>query len=134
MLSKTAVVFLGLLAFAAALEADNTDVGEARDGTITLSGGSSNIWYNLIYVLPILAAIILLDFAIFGTFATRADKLNPVSQFFYHARQGLANIRNRNTRRYFRQQPPHRPQYPAGQFQSRSSQETGAPDHKLVTR
>lgn len=90
----TAAIFVLVLASASAT---SSEVGEARDGTITLSGSNGNtFWYNAIYVIPILIAIILLDFAIFGTFATRSDELNPVSKFFYHAREGLEVVRHRN--------------------------------------
>ena len=81
----------------ALLEASSTSV-QARDGTISLSGGSGNsFWTNALYIVPLLAAIIILDFAIFGTFATRSDELNPVSQFFFKAKEGLHIIRNRNS-------------------------------------
>ena len=139
-ISKRTLVLLCLVSVATAFEVTNindvnTDVGAARDGTITLSGGSNNIWYNLVYVIPILLAIILLDFAIFGTFATRADSLNPVSRFFYQARIGLANIRNRN-RRYYQQRQHLRPYYGQGynnqQFRARLSE--AEPEHKVVER
>ena len=72
---------------------------ESKTGTISLSGSdTSSFLSNAIYVVPVLIFIILLDFAIFGAFATRSDDLNPVSNFFYHARRGLQIIRDRSGR------------------------------------
>ena len=92
-----------LLATAPLSEASpDSEVSEtARTGTINLSGGTNSDFYTgLIYIIPILLAIIVLDFAIFGTFATRSDDLNPISQFFYHAREGLHILRSRPRRPY----------------------------------
>ena len=77
--------------------ADTSDLaGEPRTGTINLSGSTgTDFYYNLLFIIPIVIAIILLDFAIFGAFATRSDELNPISRFFYHAREGLAILRSR---------------------------------------
>ena len=72
---------------------------QARDGTISLNGNNA-WWTGAIYIVPILLIIVLLDFAIFGTFASRADELNPVSKFFFHARNGLHLLRNKRRRQY----------------------------------
>ena len=81
-----------------------TDVyGEPRDGTLTLSGDNSNYWQSAAILVPILIIIIVLDFAIFGTFASRSDDLNPVSNFFFHARNGLQNLRNRRRHHHYQQ-------------------------------
>ena len=72
---------------------------QARDGTISLNG-NNQWWTGALYIVPILVIIVLLDFAIFGTFASRADELNPVSKFFFHARNGLHLLRNKRRRQY----------------------------------
>jgi len=72
---------------------------QGRDGTISLNGNNA-WWTGAIYIVPILLIIVLLDFAIFGTFASRADELNPVSKFFFHARNGLHLLRNKRRRQY----------------------------------
>ena len=84
------------------INAESTDVEQERSGTLQLSGSStSNTYvYSALLILPVLAIIILLDFAIFGTFARRADELNPVSNFFYHVRRGLHISQNKYRRRY----------------------------------
>jgi hypothetical protein len=85
-----------LLTSVASTKADNSEV-QARDGTLTLSGGNNNnnMWTSALYLIPVLFLIVVLDFAIFGTFASRSDELNPVSRFFFHARNGLAILRHR---------------------------------------
>lgn len=65
-----------------------------RQATLQLDG-DNNYLYSALILVPIILAIVVLDFAIFGTFASRSDELNPVSRFFFHARNGLQNIRNR---------------------------------------
>ena len=90
-------VFL-LSTFAQASEEQNSAV-QARDGSITLNG-NNQWWTGALYIVPILIIIVLLDFAIFGTFASRADELNPVSRFFFHARNGLHLLRNKRRRQY----------------------------------
>ena len=87
-----------LSTFAQASEEQNSAV-QARDGSITLNG-NNQWWTGAIYIVPILIIIVLLDFAIFGTFASRADELNPVSRFFFHARNGLHLLRNKRRRQY----------------------------------
>merc|ERR1711936_528846 len=55
---------------------------EDKSGSLTLSNTNTNSFLsNAIYVVPVLLAIILVDFAIFGAFASRSDDLNPVSNF-----------------------------------------------------
>ena len=91
--------FLASVLLLSCVNATDTQMETARTGTINLSGGTNNdLASGLIYIIPILLAIIVLDFAIFGTFATRSDELNPVSKFFFHAREGLHILRNRRTR------------------------------------
>ena len=80
--------------------AESTDV-EGRSGTLQLSGTDSDTYlYSAFLIIPVLFIIILLDFAIFGTFARRADELNPVSNFFYHVRRGLHISQAKYKRRY----------------------------------
>merc|ERR1712048_369302 len=73
---------------------------EGRDGTITLNDGSNSYIQSALIIIPILIIIVVLDFAIFGTFASRSDELNPISHFFFHARNGLQNLRNRRRHGY----------------------------------
>ena len=81
--------------------AESTDVTEGRTSTLQLSGSNSNTYlYSALLIIPVLAVIVLLDFAIFGTFARRADELNPVSNFFYHVRRGLHISQAKYRRRY----------------------------------
>ena len=68
---------------------------ERRQATLQLDG-DNNYLYSALILIPIVLVIVFLDFAIFGTFASRSDELNPVSRFFFHARNGLQNIRNRH--------------------------------------
>ncbi len=90
------IIAFVLLASSCVSASEETEVGEARTGTINLSGSNGNtIYYNLLYVIPVIIAIILLDFAIFGTFASRSYEMNPISRFFYKALEGLSIIRNR---------------------------------------
>jgi len=82
---------------------------ESKSGTISLSGSdTTSLFSNAIYVVPVLIFIILLDFAIFGAFATRSDDLNPVSNFFYHARRGLQIVREKSA---IPRRPYHRHRY-----------------------
>ena len=95
-----AVFLLSISAQLAQAEAEeNSAALQARDGTISLNG-NNQWWTGALYIVPILVIIVLLDFAIFGTFASRADELNPVSKFFFHARNGLHLLRNKRRRQY----------------------------------
>ena len=68
----------------------------SRTATVDLSStATSNIAANMVYIVPVLIFIIILDFAIFGTYANRSDKLNPISDFFYHVRRGATIVRNK---------------------------------------
>ena len=100
----TAVFLLNTLM----VDAQDTNEIKARDGSITLNG-NNQWWTGAIYIIPILIVIVILDFAIFGTFASRADELNPVSRFFFHARNGLHLLRNKKRRQY-QEQYYHRQQ------------------------
>jgi len=104
---------LPILAIETELKEDLTEVSsltpESKSGTISLSGSdTTSLFSNAIYVVPVLIFIILLDFAIFGAFATRSDDLNPVSNFFYHARRGLQIVREKSARP---RRPYHRHRY-----------------------
>jgi len=71
-------------------------IAEDKSGSLTLSNTNTNSFLsNAIYVVPVLIAIILVDFAIFGAFASRSDDLNPISNFFYHVKRGLSIIQDR---------------------------------------
>jgi len=97
-----ALIF-SLLAFNL-VKADTEVSKEGRDGTITLNDGSNSYIQSALIIIPILVVIIVLDFAIFGTFASRSDELNPISHFFFHARNGLQSLRNKR-----RHGPYHHP-------------------------
>ena len=92
-------LILSLLAFNLVKAEDTTEV-EGRDGTITLNDGSNSYWQSALI-------ISMLDFAIFGTFASRSDELNPISHFFFHARNGLQSLRNRRRHGYNPYHPDH---------------------------
>jgi len=77
----------------------NLPEAESKSGTISLSGSdTTSLFSNAIYIVPVLIFIILLDFAIFGAFASRSDELNPVSNFFFHAKRGLQIVREKSGR------------------------------------
>ena len=84
--------FLAILCLAGLASAHDI---ERRQATLQLDG-DNNYLYSALILVPIVLVILVLDFAIFGTFASRSDELNPVSRFFFHARNGLQNIRNRH--------------------------------------
>ena len=66
---------------------------EERAGSISLNNSdASTLLGNAIYIVPVLIFIIILDFAIFGTYASRTDDLNPISDFFYHVRRGFGIV------------------------------------------
>ena len=99
-------MFLSLAAIICLLQIQNTNAEsttdvEGRTSTVQLSGSNSNTYlYSALLIVPVLAIIVLLDFAIFGTFARREDELNPVSNFFYHVRRGLHISNEKYRRRY----------------------------------
>ncbi len=81
-------------AAAAAAEGGASEVEPRFWSTVPLTGDNSNsVYYTFLFFIPIVVALVLLDFAIFGTFASRGDNLNPVSRFFFHAREGLDKVR-----------------------------------------
>jgi len=87
-------------------------VGEEKSGSFTLTDGStSNFLSNAVFVVPILIAIIFVDFAIFGAFANRSDELNPVSDFFYHVKRGLSIVRDRSSPQSPYGRPHHHNRY-----------------------
>merc|ERR1712020_617599 len=85
---------------------------EAKNGALTISDGTTTSFLsNAIYVVPVLIAIILVDFAIFGAFASRSDELNPVSNFFYHVKRGLSIVRDRSSTASVYSRPHHHKRY-----------------------
>ena len=85
---------------------------EAKTGAITVSDSTtSSFLSNAIYVVPVLIAIIFVDFAIFGAFASRSDQLNPVSNFFYHVKRGLNIVRDRSSTSTYYSRPHHYNRY-----------------------
>ena len=96
---------------------------EAKTGSITVSDSStSSFLSNAIYVVPVLIAIILVDFAIFGAFASRSDDLNPVSNFFYHVKRGLNIVRDRSSVSSAYTRPHHYNRYQRFDLTQRSKQ------------
>jgi len=53
---------------------------------------------STLLLLPLLVAVVVLDFGIFGAFAVKQDQLNPVSRVFYNVREGLNIVRNRQNK------------------------------------
>ena len=95
---------------------DAEDVSElaasTKTGSVTLSDSTTTSFLqNAIYVVPVLLAIILVDFAIFGAFASRSDELNPVSDFFYHVKRGLSIVRDRSSAASVYTRPHHHKRY-----------------------
>ncbi len=90
--------------------------GNGNNAQLTGTGSDTG-YYALLFVVPIVVGIVLLDFAIFGAFASRSSGLNPVSRFFYQAREGLAKVRRSgfgsDRRRRRKHQQQHRFQSPA---------------------
>jgi len=110
------VTALATVRVSAADKTANEGYSEGRvwlsDGNLALTGTeTNNIYFSLLFLIPILVAIVVLEFAIFGVFAPRVERLNPISRFFYHAREGLAIIKERNWNRRRRGRPgPFRPE------------------------
>ena len=95
---------------------DAEDVSElaasTKTGSVTLSDSTTTSFLqNAIYVVPVLLAIILVDFAIFGAFASRSDELNPVSDFFYHVKRGLSIVRDKSSTASVYTRPHHHKRY-----------------------
>jgi hypothetical protein len=64
-------------------------------GTYTLGGNSTTFYISTLLLLPLLVAVVALDFGIFGAYATRREELNPVSQFVFNVREGFNVVRSR---------------------------------------
>ena len=91
---------------------DTEDISElaasSKTGAVTLSDSTTTSFLqNAVYVVPVLLAIIFVDFAIFGAFASRSDDLNPVSDFFYHVKRGLSIVRDRSSTASVYSRPHH---------------------------
>ena len=111
LLALLAPALLALDVFEDKLE-DTEDISElaasTKTGAVTLSDSTTTSFLqNAIYVVPVLLAIIFVDFAIFGAFASRSDELNPVSDFFYHVKRGLSIVRDRSSTAGHYSHPPH---------------------------
>jgi hypothetical protein len=71
-------------------------MAEAKSGAISVNGSdASALLSNAIYIVPVMIFIIILDFAIFGAYASRSSDLNPVSDFFFHVRRGFNIVSQR---------------------------------------
>ena len=115
LLALLAPALLALDVFEDKLE-DTEDISElaasTKTGAVTLSDSTTTSFLqNAIYVVPVLLAIIFVDFAIFGAFASRSDELNPVSDFFYHVKRGLSIVRDRSSTASVYSRPHHHKRY-----------------------
>ena len=96
MLSSSAVLYLGFLC-TLTTGLDVEPVQSLSRTTVDLSStAAASLAANLVYIVPVLIFIIILDFAIFGAYAKRSDNLNPVSDFFYHVRRGFGIVRQKS--------------------------------------
>ena len=98
-LKKMTVLWLFVMIFGLTNASEDGGV-QGRDGELTLNGNNNNFLQSALIIVPILLLIIVLDFAIFGTFASRSDELNPISHFFFHTRNGLQSLRAKQRRKY----------------------------------
>ena len=81
------------------LSNSGTSALNTKSGTYTLGGNSTTFFLSSLLLIPLLIGVVVLDFGIFGAFATRREELNPVSQFFFNIREGFNVIRNRQDSR-----------------------------------
>ena len=98
MYSKTVLV-LALLALMAVLQTEATDIQvvptlppgiwsavysgglsavNTKTGTYTLGGNSTTFFISSLLIIPFLIAVVILDFGIFGAYATNRDDLGPI--------------------------------------------------------
>ena len=69
----------------------------SKTGTLTLGGNSTTFLYSSLLLIPLLIGVVILDFGIFGAYATRREELNPFSEFVFRVRDGLNVVRARKT-------------------------------------
>ena len=86
-----------LSAVADSILADKNDRSE-RALTVDLGADvGRTLATNAVYILPAIGALLLVDSAIFGAYADENDKLNPVSNFFYHTKRGFNSVRSKSS-------------------------------------
>ena len=81
------------------LSSSGTSALNTKSGTYTLGGNSTTFFLSSLLLIPLLIGVVVLDFGIFGAYATRREELNPVSQFFFNVREGFNVVRNRQDSR-----------------------------------
>ena len=69
----------------------------SQAGTYSLGGNTTTFYLSTLLLLPLLIGVVILDFGIFGAYATRREDLNPVSRFVFNVREGFNNVRNRQS-------------------------------------
>jgi hypothetical protein len=69
-------------------------------GTYTLGGNSTTFFISSLLLIPFLIGVVVLDFGIFGAFATRREDLNPISRFVFNVRERF-NTRQQQSRNPF---------------------------------
>ncbi len=79
------------------LQSGGTSAINTKTGTYTLGGNSTTFFLSSLLLVPLLIAVVALDFGIFGAYATRREDLNPFSQFVFNVREGFNSFRNRRT-------------------------------------
>ena len=62
-----------------------------KTGTYTIGGNSTSFFISSLLIIPFLIAVVVLDFGIFGAYATRKEDLNPVSKLVYNVRERYNN-------------------------------------------
>ena len=62
-----------------------------KTGTYTLGGNSTSFFISSLLLIPFLIAVVVLDFGIFGAYATRKEDLNPISKLVYSVRERYNN-------------------------------------------
>lgn len=81
------------------LSNSGTSALNTKSGTYTLGGNSTTFFLSSLLLIPLLIGVVVLDFGIFGAYATRREELNPISQFFFNIREGFNVVRNRQSSR-----------------------------------
>ena len=81
------------------LSSGGTSALNTNTGTYSIGGNSTTFYLSTLLLLPLLVAVVVLDFGIFGAFAVKQDQLNPVSRIFYNVREGLNIVRNRQSKK-----------------------------------
>jgi hypothetical protein len=62
-----------------------------KTGTYTIGGNTTSFYISSLLLIPFLIAVVVLDFGIFGAYATRKEDLNPISKLVYNVRERYNN-------------------------------------------